>query len=234
MEGQPFMHRLLLTLVLCAASSTAMAGRPLVTEDAAILEPRSCELEAFAVRATESGSPATQGGSAQVGCGMGWRSQVALGTAQLRSDGQTERSYTLGGKTALHELSNGAALTLAWGITGVKPPAGRFEHETTYLNGVMSHPLSAQTKVHANLGWSASRSADASTTNWALALEHALGAGVDLMAETFATDRDRSPWLQAAVRWAVRPEQLFLDASWGFQTRSSRPKALTLGLKLAF
>ena len=53
-----------------------------------------------------------------------------------------------------------------------------------------------------------------STTNWALALEHGNSSGVDVMAETFASDRESSPWIQLGLRWAAMPDKLFIDASW--------------------
>lgn len=211
-----------------------LAGRPLVTEDAGVLDDRRCEFETFAAHGSELGSPNARGWSVQFGCGFGWRSQIALAAAQARSAGLTERSFALLGKTAVHTSAAGTAYTLAWGLADVKPPGGSSKHETTFLNGVVSTPLAQQTQLHVNLGWSRSQSAHANTTNWALALERSLSGGVDVMGEVFATDRDRSPWLQVAARWALRPEHLFVDASWGFQTVSSRPKLLTVGLKLAF
>lgn len=222
-------------LALACLCPPALAGRPIVTEDAGVLDRGACEVETFGLRATERATPSTTGLSVQFGCGVGYRSQVALAATSARSDGQTERGLALVGKTALNEPTDtGPAWTLAWGLDAVKPSGDSLDHETTFLNGVVSLPITKSLKLHANLGWSHSQSASQSTTGWAVALERSLPAGIDLLGEVFADDRERSPWVQIGVRWAAVPDKLFLDASWGMQTSSSRPKALTIGLKAAF
>ncbi|WP_088284456.1 hypothetical protein [Ideonella sp. A 288] len=222
-------------LALACLCPLALAGRPIVTEDAGVLDRGACEFETFALRATQRGAPSATGLSAQVGCGVGYRSQVAVAVATTRSDGQSEHGLALVGKTALNEPGpTGPAWTLAWGLDAAKPSGESLDHESTFLNGVMSLPITERLKLHANLGWSHSQSARQSTTGWAMALERSLPSGIDLLGEVFADDRERSPWVQVGVRWAVVPDKLFVDASWGMQTSSSRPKALTIGLKAAF
>lgn len=225
-----------LTLSLCAlACASVHAGRPLVTEDAGVLDAGACEIESFASRQREPSSPRVTGASLQFGCGIGLRSQVALAGASARSEGQTERSWALVGKTALNEPQEGEpAYTLAWGSAWAKAPGDATRHEDSFLNGVISLPWHDTLTLHANLGWSRSASARQDTTGWALALEHATTPTLTLMTEVFGSDRERSPWVQVAARWTLVPERLFVDGSWGVQTTGERPKMITLGLKAAF
>jgi hypothetical protein len=222
-------------LALLLAASGAHAGRPMATEDAGVLDRGACELESFLARVTASGQPSARALSLQLGCGFGYDSQLALAVAEAKAGGLKARSTTLLGKTALNAPANNTtAFTLAWGLAWAKPDGGSNEHEVTFLNGVATHPLSSSLKLHANLGWSRSESAKASTTNWNLGLEKSYAGGIDAMAEIYATDRDDAPWVQLAVRWAAIPDKLFIDGSWGLQTGSGSAKQMTVGLKVPF
>ncbi|MBX3637379.1 MAG: hypothetical protein KF683_18580 [Rubrivivax sp.] len=218
-----------------ALNAPVHAGRPLATEDAGLLEPRACELEAFVGRARERDAPRLDAASLQVGCGFGLRSQAALGVGRESAAGERSRSLGLSGKTGLRDGGDDAtSFALAWGLGAADAPGTSMRLETTYLTGVATLPLGGALALHANLGWSRSRSASASTTGWALALEHAGESGIDVMGEVFGDDRDRRPWVQVGVRASLLPERLWLDASAGVQLWPARPKLLTVGVKLAF
>lgn len=221
------------TILLAWLALPVHAGRPLATDDAGVIETGQCEVESFLARASEREAPSTRGGTVQFGCGVGTQTQVALSAATFRTAGQSEQVWTLSGKTALGEAAGGT-WALAYGLNAVKAPGRSLGHEGSFINGVLTFPLGNVLKMHANLGWSHSQAGHQSTTNWALALEHGNSSGVDVMAETFASDRESSPWIQLGLRWAAMPDKLFIDASWGRQTGSTHPSQLTLGLKFAF
>ncbi|MBE0547216.1 MAG: hypothetical protein IH627_06030 [Rubrivivax sp.] len=224
-----------LVAMAVAAAVDADAGRPLVTEDAGVLAAGECEVESYASRFKSRGEPKVSGGSLQFGCGVGLGTQVALAATAERSAGLTDRGVALVGKTALNAPQDGAAAyALAWGLVATRARGASYKHEDSFINGALTWPLNDALKLHANLGWSRSQSARQSSTGWALAVEHETTSAWSLLAETFASDRDRSPWVQLAARWTVVPERLFLDGSWGLQTSGQRPRQITLGLKAAF
>ncbi|MBX3607868.1 MAG: hypothetical protein KF788_21525 [Piscinibacter sp.] len=224
-------HLALLSLTL--AAQAAHAGRPLATEDADVLERGACEWESFAAHARADGEPSARGWTTQVGCGIGWRSQLALAYSRARSDGVTGEGLLLGGKTQLIPRDDQrTGWTLAWGLAGAKEDGGSFEHETSYLNLVATHTLAEGLTGHANLGWVRSESADASSTTWNLALEKAVGAGVDLMGEVYGDDRSDA-WLGLGARWTPH-ERFSVNASWARQGGSAGTTLWTLGFKLAF
>jgi len=201
-----------------------------------VLEQGECEVESFASRSREAGQPHRHGVSLQLGCGIGLRSQIALGASGERSQGSRDRAWALAGKFALIQGGeDGVSSALAWGLTAERPAgAGAYRLEERLLQAVATAPLAKGLQVHANLGHSHSRSARQGTTGWALALEHETTPSVSLMVETFGSDRDRRPWVQLAVRWAAVPDRLFLDASWGLQTTANKPTQATFGLKMPF
>lgn len=223
----------LLLLLAALAGSAAHAGRPLATEDADVLGRGSCEWESFAARVRTDGEPSSHGWATQAGCGIGIGTQVALGVSRERSDGATAEGLLLGGKTRLVGRDGGATgWTLAWGLAGVKDEGRSFDHETTFLNLVATRELTDGLTGHANLGWLRSESADTDSTTWNLALEWALGAGLDLMGEVYGDDRSEA-WLGLGVRWSVN-ERFSLNGSWARQGGTPSARLWTLGFKLAF
>lgn len=223
-----------LATLLAAGSTTAIAGRPLATDDAGVIERGNCEVESFLARATERGSPSVHGASLQLGCGIAGNTQVALAVTTARGGGESERGLALNGKTALGEPANGNAWAVGWGLGALQPDGGGMKYESSFINGIYTRSIDDALKLHANLGWSHSQSTRRSTTGWALALERSTPASIDVMGEVFGNDRDSAPWVQVGLRWTVVPEKFFLDTSLGRQMNSQRPQQITLGLKAAF
>lgn len=230
---RPIRPALWLATLTALVTLPAHAGRPLATEDADVLDAGSCEWESFAAHTRVSGEAAVRAWATQLGCGVGWRTQVALAYSRARSDGGTESGWLLGGKTGLRPREDDRlGLTLAWGLAAAREPGRSMEHELSYLNLVATRSFVEGLTGHANLGWLRSESAGNSTTTWNLALEKALGQGVELMGEVYGDDRTR-PWLGLGGRWAAS-ERLSLNASWATQHESPRQRLVTLGFKLAF
>ncbi len=73
------LHRPLVVMACAALPLAAQAGRPLATEDAGVLDAGSCEFEAFAATERATASPVLRSHAFQVGCGVGARTQLALG-----------------------------------------------------------------------------------------------------------------------------------------------------------
>jgi hypothetical protein len=222
-----------ITGLLFALALPAQAGRPFTTEDAGVLERGSCEWEGVAARWHVPDSSTTRALSTQLGCGVGARTQVALGYASARTDGQSVQSLALGGKTSLsRDAQSPLQLTLAWGGATLKAPGRSHHHDTAYLNLVASHTYANGWTAHANLGALRSRLAEQDSTNWALALEKAVGGGLDLGAELYGDDRSE-PWLGLGARWTAS-DAFSLNASWARQGGREGGRLLSAGFKLAF
>ncbi|MBQ0931899.1 hypothetical protein [Ideonella alba] len=227
-------HHPLLSALLLSLSLPALAGRPAATEDAGTISPGVCELESYLGHGREDGTPSVGVQSLQLGCGATEHTQLALLGQRAHSAGSSVRSLTLAGKSRLIDGGDdGASIALAYGLGATDDGAG-LRSDQSYVNGVVSWPMAPGFVLHGNLGWTRSRQAHASTTSWALAVEHAASGQWDLMGELFDNDRTRRPWIQAGVRWNPLPNRLWLDASWGWQTGHPRARAMTLGLRFAF
>lgn len=224
---------LLLAGLLAGLTSAAQAGRPLITEDAGVLDARDCELELVGSRERAGGDvPTVRGAGAQLGCGVGLSTQVALFAGRARADGERADALALVGKTALRALTETqGGVVIAWSVGGERS-GGSFRHETTELKAVFTQPVD-QWLLHANLGWTRSESARQNGTLWSVAAERTGLGPFDAMAEVFGDDRDE-PWLNAGLRWTAIADRLFVDASYGVQMNSARARLATIGLKFAF
>jgi hypothetical protein len=234
--------RLLLLSATVAASlgsSHAWAGRPLQTDDAGVLAAADCEVEAVTQRLSAAGQRATES-SLQLGCGVGWNSQLAVAGATARTDGVRESGLALGGKTGLWKGAGrddeASALALSWQYLSAKLPGGAWRHVGTGADLLLSMPLAAEYTLHANLGHARNELDKQRSTTWGLAIERA-GFGADSrwapMAEVFGDDRE-APWVNLGLRFTAVAEKVFLDFSYGRQCSRERPTLLTVGFKAAF
>jgi hypothetical protein len=220
----------LLPAVLLAAS--AQAARPLFTEDAAIIAAGGCEVETAANRVAPGAVPALRSASAQLACGVRAGTEVALALARQVGGDERKTVATLAGKSALNDPGEaGAAYAFAYGVIGAQDPQGSLRRALVYLNGVMSKTIGTAFTVHANLGWFRERADARGRASWALAAESPAAPRWDLVAEAFANERERNPWLQFGARWTLRPQRLIFDAAVGAR---GQERSATLGMTFAF
>lgn len=235
------MTQLGLAAALCAGTLQCLpahAGRPLQTDDAGVVEHGDCEVEAAWTRQRLAPGLRSNEASLQLGCGVGWGSQIDLGLATARSAGTRETGLALGGKTGLWKSAaeEGAALALGWEVTGSKASQGALHHTSTSLTLIGSLPVADTLTLHANLGHARDETEHRRSTTWGLALEHAgLGDAARWapVAEVYGDDRER-PWWNLGLRYSVVAEKFVVDLAYGRQFGSARPSALTLGFTATF
>lgn len=218
----------------------AHAGLPLITEDAGIIEPRGCEVEAASFSLRVRGASALDRGIG-LQCGLGFDSQAGVAVSRAQATGDASLSgLALGGKTNVWRSESGAAATVAWAADWVRGGGGSGWQSAGYaLNGVYSRPLpgTKDLTLHANLGHAYDRLSRTRSTTWAAALEHAGYAvgGLTLapMGEVFGDDRS-APFASAALRTTVVPERFWIGLSYGRQLGDERARLATASGKLAF
>jgi hypothetical protein len=220
-----------LTLTLLAAGS-AQAVRPFVTEDAGVLDRGSCEFEASYGVARQRGSANQRRWWLQPVCGVGARTQIALGTGAVHGQGVRTQGVALLGKTWLTTpTDDGPNLAIAYGVSTSKESGDRWRHDAKTLNLAGSLRSGAST-WSANLGWSRDVIGRSSGTTWALAWERPVVERLDAGIEVFGDDHE-APWLNVGLRWTVR-EGVWLDAAYASQTDAARARALNVGLRLGW
>lgn len=195
-----------------AAAMDAHAGRPLVTEDASILDPKACQVEAWVQREDASGSrrtwlvpacnPWSEGGA-----------ELSIGAARNREDGASFQSeLVFQAKTLFRPTEKND-----WGVGLV---VGTLEHRQ--LDGrrdwyatvpVSVSRLDDRLMVHANLGWLREQGSGRHFATWGLAVEGQVTERLTLLAESYGLHEGR-PLYQAGLRFEAAPRVLF-DATVG-------------------
>ena len=220
--------------VLWGGADPAQAGRPFATEDAGVLAQKECEWESFAARAKARGESSASAWSTQVGCGVGFKTQLALAFARSKFESERANAWALSGKTGLIDGGeDGTSVTLAYGAVSAKGPGdGSYRLNTTAINLALTRPLPADWTVHANVGWSRDRPNKLDSTTWAVAAEWAATEQWSVGAETYGDDRNK-PWLGVGARWTLS-KTWSLNASYAVNRETPRASAGSVGFKFAF
>ena len=215
--------------VLACGASTAWAARPLATEDAAILEKKTCEFELQGGRTTASGASAMRDWETLVACGVGAQTQLFAAYGEVKSDGIKLPAVALGGKTNVAK-SDAIGWTLAYALGAVKEPGSSYKLEDLALTGVMSAEIGGGWLGHVNLGLNRSRSARQTTTSWSAGLER---PGEFIFAiDAFGDDRNK-PGASTGVGWEAT-KGLILSATYEMLFEKPRIKRVAFGAKLEF
>jgi len=232
--SRPSFFPLGVLLLGAAMFGPAQAGRPLTTEDAPVQAQGECQVDSFWGRLISQTDGATRTLSTQLTCGVGLRTQLALGYSDSRPEREGTRSVLVAGKTSLTEpREDSAGLSIAYGAPAERTAGSPTRMGDAFVTLACTLPLTAKLLTHANLGWTGSHDNRSNTTRWALALESAVRDNLSLVAETFADDHDRKPWLVAGLSQKLG-ENISINASYGGQTRGAGRRTSTLGFIVGF
>ena len=202
--GKPVLTPLFLALAL-----PAMAGRPLSTDDASVLEEGRCQLEAWVDRSR--GATAVWAVPAcNVGLGIEWQ----VGAARTREAGQSRfaEAYVQGKKVFLQPDRHFVGAGLVAGVARRPLNERHRGWQNPFIGIPLTHNLNETTFVHGSVGWQRDREADRQVTTWGLAIETAINPSWAVLAEAYGANRDR-PYFRAGVRWSVIASQLDVDLS---------------------
>jgi hypothetical protein len=200
-------------LALAAATLVAApadAAGPFGVDDATIVAPRACQLEAFTLQSRDDYAYVVQ-----PACNPTGNLQIQLGGSRLRSDGEHIDTGGVQFKTVLRE-ADGAL----WGI-GVSAGAVRGRNRTSggeatdgYVNVPVTVPLGDALNLNLNAGVLRDGATAQLAGTWGAALEWKAGAGVRVVAETFRLLQAR-PNFQAGAFVTLVPERVELVALYG-------------------
>ena len=190
------MKRAAAALLVAVATTAVHAGRPLTTEDAAVVEDQACQLESWIDRSRE----ATQAWAVPA-CNFGWglEWQAGFARSQAHSRQRFSSAYVQGKKLVRAPEEGVPGYAVVIGLNRDPRRASRRGWDDPYATGVVSAIVGAATLVHANYGWSRDRLRRADSATWGLAAEHAVTERWSAVAEAFGDDRTR-PFYRAGAR----------------------------------
>ena len=218
----------------CTALATlfpdAQAARPMITDDARIVDPKACQVETWVKR--NRGSTEFW---ALPACNPTGDAEITIGGGRLRADGESHLTDAIvQAKTVLRPLeTNGWGVGLAVGMDRrpQRPEADSWPGDT-YFNVPMSVSFYDDKWVaHLNAGVLHHRGGDNQGT-WGIGNEIRLGESAYFIPEIYGNDRGR-PFYQLGVRcWLIR-DRLQVDATFGNRLdTNTEQRWFSIGLRI--
>jgi hypothetical protein len=201
----------LLVLLLSAAAFTTRAAQPLATDDAAVVTPKTCQLEVW--------NRSIHGGYtlwAQPACNFTGNLELSVGGARAQPDaGEHSSLFALQAKTVL-VASDDEALSfglLAGAGRETGTPQGRSAFQSYYAKALASWYPRDDLEFDFNLG----AANNYGTGTFALAgaaVQYTFACNAQLLAEVFR-DEPRATKYQVGARYIVVPDRFEAYASYG-------------------
>ena len=213
-------------LLAMLASAQVMAARPMITDDARVVDAKACQVESWA-RRNQNGSNEFW---AQPACNFTGNLEVTVGGAWTRDDGVTQNSArVIQGKTLFKPLeTNGWGWGLALG-TMRDPHGGNGRNWYGYVPASFSF-FEDRFVLHTNVGWQRDQGTKRSHATWGLGSETRLTERSWLVAETFGA-ADGKPHYQMGVRYWVVPDRVQVDMTYGNRLGGGE-RWISVGLRL--
>lgn len=203
----------------------AMAGRPMNVDDAALVNPKSCQLESWFQHNQDS-----REFWAVPACNPTGNLELAAGAARvLHAQAIDHTLYAFQAKTILKSIDSSR-----WGLAMA---AGTQFDDTQHLHGdvFVNLPLSlsfynSRLLLHSNVGWLHVREGKRHLLSWGTGCEFALHDDFSLIAEVYGNQQDR-PDFQLGFKSWLKKEYIQLDATYGDKLGSQGDAAFfSLGL----
>lgn len=191
-------------------ATDAEAARPLITDDARVVDAKSCQVESW-VRRERSHMEVW----ALPGCNFAGDIEFTMG-GQAREAANSPRQFVVQAKALLKPLETngwGAALTLGHAHHSVIN-GGKVIRDF-YVNAPLSRSfLDDKVVVHANLGWLRDGETSKDRTTWGVGTETQLNSRVYWVAEAFG-QLSRESQYQVGLRFWVIPDRVQVDTTFG-------------------
>lgn len=216
-------------LISLLASPAAHAARPMITDDASIVDPKACQLESWVQKDRNSTEYWTL-----PACNPTGNLELTLGGALTHSDiGIRATDIVLQGKTLFKPLE-----TNSWGIglaagTAYRPTIKAGEHNDWYAYIPASFSFWDDYFVlHLNFGWLREQKIRHHRLTWGMGSETQLAERTWLIAETFGQNQG-NPFYQMGLRHWIVPERVQLDATYGNRIdNGTQEQWFSIGLRL--
>ena len=208
------------------ATHTAHAARPMITDDARIVDAKACQLESWVKR-----NPDSTEIWALPACNFSGNLELTLGGATTREAGRTQTTDVfMQGKTLFKAMdTNGWGIGLAAGT--VRHPVAHTRDWYAYVPTSFSFRDDAVV-VHTNVGWLREGETRRNRLTWGLGTEAQLAGRTWLIAETFGQNQGK-PFHQLGLRHWLVPDRVQLDATYGNRNGGgSNERWFSIGLRL--
>jgi hypothetical protein len=201
----------LLSLILFVTASSIEAAQPLVTDDAAVVAPETCQLEAW-TRSAHDGRVY----GAQPACNITGNLELAVGGARANPDaGESSNIVQLQAKTVLFERDDRVWSfgMVVGGGRDTGAPHGSSAFQLYYAKALASWYPRSDLEMDLNLG-AANAYRSGTFTLAGAAIQYTVISNVQLLAEAFR-DEPGSTRYQVGARYIIVPNRFEAYASYG-------------------
>lgn len=218
-------------LLLGLLPSTAMAARPMITDDARVVDTHSCQLESW-VKHNRSSNEYW----ALPGCSPADNTELTLGGAVTREDKQSQNSdLMLQAKVLLKPLETNS---YGYGLVIGYAQHPKLDSNSSMIGNTYAYiPASAsffsdKLILHVNLGALHDKEKRRADLTWGVGSEIPLSDKVELIAETYGDHRSRA-FYQAGIRYWVVRDRVQIDTTYGNRMQNnSDERWFSIGLRL--
>jgi len=216
--------------MLLLTSGAVHAARPMITDDARIVDDKACQLESWTRHNRDSDEY-----WALPACNFTGNLELAVGAGHTRvPNGRSTTETVFQGKTLFRQLETDS---WSWGLAvgGARHDGngqGRIGNDYyAYVPATFAF-RDDHVFLHANLGWSRDGETRKQRATWGVGSELQLTQSTWLIGETFSQQSGR-PFYQVGVRrWLVQ-DRVQIDATYGNRLGSeSQERWFSIGLRL--
>ncbi|WP_229407161.1 hypothetical protein [Methylobacillus flagellatus] len=208
-----------------------MAARPMITDDARVVDPQSCQLESWAKRNRNSTEY-----WALPGCSPAENLELTLGGAITREDGASQNTDLMMQAKALFKPLE--TNSYGYGLVVGYAQHPRLDNNSSMVGNAYAYvPVSAslfsdKLILHANLGALHDKEKSRTDMTWGFGSEIPLAGKLDLITETYGDHRSR-PYYQAGLRYWLVQDRVQIDTTYGNRMHNnSDERWLSIGLRL--
>jgi hypothetical protein len=219
----------LFVILLCFSTANSFAARPLITDDARIIDPQSCQLESWA-----KASKNTEEYWALPACNPLGFFELTLGGSKFQGDdavGSADR--VIQAKTVFRQLKpNDWSIGLALGRASHLYKSEERHHDTYGYIPITWSFDDDQKFLHLNLGAVKRQFDPTLRKTWGLGAELEITPRTFLIGETFGVDGAK-PSYQAGVRHWFIPNKFQVDLTTGSKSQyTSDSRWFSIGIRL--
>jgi hypothetical protein len=217
-------------LFLMSFGALAHAARPMVTDDARIVDPQACQVETWAKRI-----PGGHEFWALPACNLGGNLEVTLGGARLNDTVGGTGVTVLQAKRIFKPLQADTwGLGLATGVQRRKSGASSPNSNDFYAYVPVTWSFRNDTWfVHLNLGIAHEQALGRTHKTWGIASEAQINERSWLITEVFGQSAPSTQFVQMGLRYWIIPNRVQVDTTYG-QRLSTGPtdRSISVGLRL--
>lgn len=227
------MKKIIMLMAFFAMFENALAARPMITDDARIIDPQSCQLESWVKTSKQSDEY-----WALPACNPLGFFELTLGGSKIHGDQVDAKpsDRLVQFKTVFREIKpNDWAIGFALGRNHHLNTSELTSHHDVYGYIPITWSINQdQQFLHLNLGAVKSQHDSVLRKTWGVGAEIEMTPSTFLIAETYGVDGTK-PSYQGGVRHWLQPNKFQVDLTTGSEARySSQNRWFSIGIRLLF